>query len=654
MAHQTLYRRFRPQRFGEVRGQDNLVRTLQRAVAEDRVGHAYLFSGPRGTGKTTTARLLAKALNCEQVADGEPCGTCDSCVAIAEGRSFDVFEMDAASNRGIDDIRDLIDRATHGTPGRRKVYILDEVHMLSTPASNALLKTLEEPPEHVVFVLATTDPQKVLPTIRSRTQHFEVNLLSPADLAALVDEVIEAAGLEVEDATRHWVVKAGAGSARDTLSALERAAAMGGIPEAESPVDAIVEGLCDQDAATVLTAIGTAVQAGRSPRVIGDDLVVRLRDIFLTAVGAPPTDVPGDVVERVVEQAKRMGARGATRALDLLGEALLGIGQAPDPRVTLELAVVRIARPELDASTSSLLARIERLEAALAGGSLPAPMPVTAPAAATVDTATSPPPPPAPTPAPASASPSAAVSTEGGDLPAAPTVPAGDRPASSARQQLDARRGKGSETAPRRAPARPTPPSSAPNRPAAVADASPPPESTSVSAAPTPPPQQSSPPQPASAAGAPLGLDAVVSAWDRSILQSPVQKVRARFVATRVIGVDGDVVEVAVPNERVRQRCEDVRLQAEGSLGEALGRAMAIRLVVDAAGAAPPVPPRDVVAPPPTADDANAAADDDLPADFAEVAQLENATVGSDDPVDRFTDAFPGSTLVDSDPGATS
>ncbi|MGH9283097.1 MAG: DNA polymerase III subunit gamma/tau, partial [Acidimicrobiales bacterium] len=185
----SLYRRFRPQRFEEVRGQDHVVRALTNAVRDGRVGHAYLFSGPRGTGKTSTARILAKALNCPNLEGGEPCGRCDSCLAVEQGTSLDVHELDAASNNGVDAMRDLVSRAALGTPGRRKVYIVDEVHMLSTAASNALLKTLEEPPAHVVFVLATTDPQKVLPTIRSRTQAFEFRLLGGDVLAGLVAEV---------------------------------------------------------------------------------------------------------------------------------------------------------------------------------------------------------------------------------------------------------------------------------------------------------------------------------------------------------------------------------------------------------------------------------------------------------------------------------
>ena len=293
MAFQSLYRRFRPQRFVDVRGQDHVSHTLRNAVRDGRVAHAYLFSGPRGTGKTSSARILAKALNCANPDLGEPCGVCTSCVEIAEGRSLDVMELDAASNRGVDAMRELVSRASLGTPGRWKVYIVDEVHMLTTEASNTLLKTLEEPPAHVIFVLATTEPQKVLPTIRSRTQHFEFHLLSVDMLVDHLRWVADQAGLDIPDELIRLVAKRGAGSARDALSKLDQVAAAGGIDDAGPSTDEVVEALCERDVGRALVAVAERVERRPRPAAAGG-----------RAARAPPPGVPGH---------RRPGAGGSAR-----------------------------------------------------------------------------------------------------------------------------------------------------------------------------------------------------------------------------------------------------------------------------------------------------------------------------------------------------
>lgn len=364
MAFQSLYRRYRPRRFDEVQGQDHVVRALRNAVRGDSVAHAYLFSGPRGTGKTSTARILAKAINCESPLDGEPCCECNSCLSIEAGNSLDVSELDAASNNGVEAMRELVGRVSMGGSGKSRLYILDEVHMLSAAASNALLKTLEEPPAHVIFVLATTDPQKVLPTIRSRTQHYEFRLIGADVLQSHLRSVASHAGLEVTDAVIERAVEQGHGSARDALSALDQLVAGGGAADADSSIDEIVEALCERDTGRALTAVGEACQAGRDPRYLGEALLARLRDAFLSVLAPEVVSLPDEARELVSDQGRRLGPAATVRAMDALGEALLAMREAPDSRIPLEIALVRLTRPELDNSPSALLERIERLERA--------------------------------------------------------------------------------------------------------------------------------------------------------------------------------------------------------------------------------------------------------------------------------------------------
>ncbi|HEY5663203.1 MAG TPA: DNA polymerase III subunit gamma/tau, partial [Ilumatobacter sp.] len=362
MATQSLYRRYRPRRFSELKGQDHVVRALRDAVASGREGQAYLFSGPRGTGKTTSARILAKVLNCQNVIDGEPCCECESCLSVERGTSYDVHELDAASNNGVDAIRDLVEKASLGTPGRHKVYILDEVHMLSRAAEAALLKTLEEPPPHVVFVLATTDPQKMSDTIRSRTQHLQFHLLPSDTLAEHARWVAEDAGLDVSPQALEAALIQGGGSARDTLSALELLASTGGDVNEVIDLDEFLAALIDHDAGRVLTAIGHAVGLGRDPRTVTEDIVRHLRNAFLSLMAPELVMLPSDRLDAVAAQARQLGAAALVRAIERLGSALVDMRNAPDPRILVEVALVQLTHDETDTGADALLARIERLE----------------------------------------------------------------------------------------------------------------------------------------------------------------------------------------------------------------------------------------------------------------------------------------------------
>ena len=365
MAVQSLYRRYRPRRFDELKGQEHVVRALQNAVINHREGQAYLFSGPRGTGKTSTARILAKVLNCEEPENGEPCGICNSCGAIDSGNSYDVLELDAASNNGVENMRDLIERSSLGNPGRHRVFILDEVHMLSKPAEAALLKTLEEPPPHVVFVLATTDPQKVSETIRSRTQHLQFHLLPMHDLDEHVRWVIKDANLKVSEAAIAQVLTQGGGSARDTLSALELVAAGGGEADEQLSPDEFVEAIIDRDPGRALGATAAAIQRGADPRMLAEEIVRQLRECFLSLMAPDLVQLPEQRKTLAAEQARRMGASTVVRAIEVLGEILIEMRHAPDARLLIEVALVKLTSVNNANDNSSLIARIERLEAGI-------------------------------------------------------------------------------------------------------------------------------------------------------------------------------------------------------------------------------------------------------------------------------------------------
>jgi DNA polymerase-3 subunit gamma/tau len=401
VAFQSLYRKYRPQRFDELVGQEHVSTALKNAVREGRVGHAYLFSGPRGTGKTTTGRILAKALNCLNLGDdGEPDGTCENCVAIAAGSFNDLVEMDAASNNGVDAIRDLVERVSLGigASSKVKVYLIDEVHMLSNAASNALLKTLEEPPGHVVFVLATTNPEKVLPTIRSRTQHFELTLLSIEQITGLLASVLEREGVEFEPDALEPVARAAGGSARDAESLLDQALAhaTGTLTSAGiesvlggSPFDArltILDAIAAEDVAGALTGLSGLLESGHDARRVAEDLLRSLRDAFLlsAARGSVSVDAPEDERERLGGIGEALGNAAVVRGLETLGLAVVDMRgtDAADPRLVLEIALVRLCRRETGGPFQVLADRVDRLEQRLAAGAGSAPAPAPASAAA--------------------------------------------------------------------------------------------------------------------------------------------------------------------------------------------------------------------------------------------------------------------------------
>jgi len=402
-AAPSLYRRHRPRTFADVVGQEHVVRTLRNAVEQGKLHHAYLFVGSRGTGKTSMAKILASCLNCVNGPTIEPCGVCESCVAIASATSLDVIEMDAASNNSVDDIRELRESVNFApVSGRWKVYILDEAHMLSTAAWNAFLKTLEEPPPNTIFVMATTEAQKVLPTVVDRTHRFDFARPTIEQLAAVVRRVAEQERIEIGPDAVALLARHATGSFRDALGTLEQLVTYAGPSIAVDDVLAVL-GVADaellfgaldaigaHDARAALLAAARLVSTGRDVVQFMKDLEGHARELLVVrTLGEVPAEiaVTPDRDARLVEQARRLAPVDVVRLLDLLAEALRAVKDGADARTHLELALVKAAAPEVDPGTKALLARIERLEGdggtpLPARGSSPAPAPAAPPASA--------------------------------------------------------------------------------------------------------------------------------------------------------------------------------------------------------------------------------------------------------------------------------
>ncbi|MFG3225259.1 DNA polymerase III subunit gamma and tau [Kitasatospora sp. NPDC048194] len=609
----ALYRRYRPETFAEVIGQEHVTAPLQQALRNNRVNHAYLFSGPRGCGKTTSARILARCLNCEQGPTPTPCGECQSCRDLATGGpgSIDVIEIDAASHGGVDDARELRERAFFApVHSRYKIFILDEAHMVTSAGFNALLKVVEEPPEHLKFIFATTEPEKVIGTIRSRTHHYPFRLVPPGTLRDYLADVCRREGIQVEDPVFPLVVRAGAGSVRDSMSVMDQLLAGAGAEGVtyqmatsllgytdSALLDEVVDAFAAHDGATVFQAIDRVVEGGHDPRRFVTDLLERLRDLVILAT-VPDAgekgliDAPADRVAVMQAQADAFGAAELSRAADIVNTGLTEMRGTAAPRLQLELICARVMLPGAYSDELSLQARLDKLErraaaggfAAAVGGVAPMAAPVAAPVPPVAPVASVPPvgtPAPAPASEPAPA-PAPQVAPAQAPQPAAPAGPA-----------------PGAWPIPRSfppaggAPAPAEPPAAQPqSQPQAAPTPAPAP-------APAPAPVPGAAPGGQPSAAAQQGAAQVRQLWPQ-ILEAVKNRRRFTWILLsqngQVAGFDGSVLQVSFINAGARDsfvgsNSDDVLRQA---LADALGVDWRIECIVDpsgGAGAAPSAPP---------------------------------------------------------------
>ncbi|QYN36094.1 DNA polymerase III subunit gamma and tau [Pseudonocardia sp. DSM 110487] len=608
----ALYRKYRPAKFAEVVGQEHVTEPLSTALASGRINHAYLFSGPRGCGKTSSARILARSLNCEQGPTPDPCGICASCVSLAPGGpgNIDVTELDAASHGGVDDTRELRDRAFFApAESRYRVFIVDEAHMITTQGFNALLKIVEEPPEHLVFVFATTEPDKVLPTIRSRTHHYPFRLIPPGTLRKLLERICEEEGAVVAPPVYPLVLRAGGGSARDTLSVLdqllagagpegvtyERAVALLGVTDV-ALIDDMVDALAAGDRAAVFETVDRLVEAGHDPRRFAADLLQRLRDLVLLqsvpeAAERGLVEAAADEIARMTEQSGKIGGGTLTRYGEIVHTGLTEMRGATAPRLLLELLCARMLLPAATAAEPGLLERLERLERRSdiasapsgqedggAGDSRrtfrrPSEAPADGPGAGPAERA--------PAAAPASQAPAASRPEEDGARPARPAAP-------EARAERPARPAAQAPPAPEEPPpARPSPPAQTP--PAQTPPAQPPP-------AQPPPPEPATPAPalapPAGGQGGALDAAAVRRVWSEVLAaaRSQSRSIEAMLVNATVRAVEGDTLVLGIGAPSLARRLSESRNAdiVSAALHSVLGVRWQVRCESGDAPAAPP------------------------------------------------------------------